>query len=732
MKTLLRSFILALMMLLLVIGVTAQSNVLIPNTPTTGRINDGSAAQIFTFQALANSTATLSISSEIGFALTMILSDATGVVLGQVQKPAGAASGVESLIENIALANAGTYYVTVLITPGVVTALGGEFVVTLTLAGGDSAIIPPVQTTPEAETTATVEAVVTPDLSLPPTNTTAPVTPASFQVSQVGLPGGITVNLTWNTQDDLNLQVRAPNGGTLFWDSRSTNDSGVFGADVNGLCEILATPPAVETASWQGGSLSTGRYEVLVYYRYFCSETPAPVDFTVDVSVNGAPLTPITGTLQPPVDGDATVYVASFVVNPDGTGSTTPGGLYTDTRVLPIGVSDILIAPSTPVFFNSPTEGVIVGDQYYQTYTFTGTAGQLVNISMSKVLGNLDTLLILFDASGTIIADNDDVDSPRDTNSVISTRLPSAGTYTVFASRYGKDVGGTEGTYTLLVGEQAAERATNLNLPTGDIEVTLTWNTNADLQLLVRDPFGDSVYDDQESVRSGGLLTATGNRNCVTTVTPPPVYHIYWPSGTLDIGSYEIEVWYQSECGDTRPVTFDLFVVVGGELIFNETTGIRFNERYVTSFTANLDGTAAPSLGGIIGGSETLPYQTELQNAVVLQSGSSLPNSIVPNNKFDVYAFDGLVGDVVTITMNATSPTLDPLLFLIDPNGIEIARNDDANADTRNSLINRITLAANGRYYILATHFGAIYGGTVGPYNISLQIDRPLPPTETP
>lgn len=732
MKTIVRFFILVPMMLILVIGVTAQSNVLIPNTPTTGRINDGDAAQIFTFEALANSTASLSISSETGFALTMILSDATGVVLGQVQKAAGAASGVESLIENVPLTTAGTYYVTVLITPGVVTALGGEFVVTLTLVGGDSAVIPPVQTTPEVETTATVEAVATPDLSLPPTNTTAPVTPASFQVSQVALPSGITVNLTWNTQDDLNLQVRAPNGGTLFWDSRSTDDSGVFGADVNGLCEVLATPPATETASWQGGALSTGRYEVLVYYRFYCGDTPTPVDFTVDVNLNGTPLTPITGTLQAPSDGNVPVHIASFVVNSDGTGSTTPGGLYTDTRVLPIGVSDILRTPSTPLFFNSPAEGVIAGDQYYQTYTFTGTAGQLVNISMNRVLGNLDTLLILFDGAGTIIADNDDVDSPRDTNSAMSVRLPAAGTYTVFASRYGKDVGGTEGTYALLVAEEAPERALNLNLPTGDIEVTLTWNTNADLQLLVRDPFGDAVYDDAESVRSGGLLTATGNRNCATTLTPPPVYHIYWPSGTLDIGSYEIEVWYQSECGDTRPVSFELFVVVGGELIISEITNIRFNERYVTSFTASLDGTAVASLGGIIGGSETLPYQAELESAILMQSGNSFTASITPDNKFDVYAFDGLVGDVVTITLNASSPTLDPLLFLIDPNGIEIARNDDANADTRNSLISRVTLAANGRYYILATHFGAIYGGTVGPYNIALQIERPAPPPETP
>ncbi|MDX2076821.1 MAG: PPC domain-containing protein, partial [bacterium] len=408
------------------------------------------------------------------------------------------------------------------------------------------------------------------------------------------------------------------------------------------------------------------------------------------------------------------------------------GGLYTDTRVLPITAAEVLATPSIPLFFNSPSEGVIVGDQYYQVYTFTGTAGQLVNISMNKVLGNLDTLLILFDSAGTIIADNDDVNSPVDTNSAISTRLPSDGTYTVFASRYGKNVGGTEGTYTLLVAEEAPERAVNLNLPTGDIEVTLTWDTNADLQLLVRDPFGDSVYDDATSVRSGGLLTATGNKNCITAITPPPVYHIYWPTGTKDIGSYELEIWYQSECNDTRPVTFNLYVVVGGELIFTETNSIRFNERYVSSFTVNLDGTATPSLAGIIGGSETLPYQTELETAIVMVAGGGFTGSISPDNKFDVYAFDGLVGDVVTISMTASSPTLDTSLFLIDPSQIEIARNDDANADTKNSIINRVTLAANGRYYILATHFGAIYGGTTGPYNLALQIERVAPPVVEP
>ena len=78
-------------------------------------------------------------------------------------------------------------------------------------------------------------------------------------------------------------------GGTLFWDSRITNNGGSFGPDVNGLCEVLADPPAVETASWPGGAVATGSYEILVYYRQAC-EGNFPVDFMVDVTVDNVAL----------------------------------------------------------------------------------------------------------------------------------------------------------------------------------------------------------------------------------------------------------------------------------------------------------------------------------------------------------------------------------------------------------------------------------------------------------
>ena len=239
---------------------------------------------------------------------------------------------------------------------------------------------------------------------------------------------------------------------------------------------------------------------------------------------------------------------------------------------------------------------------------------------------------------------------------------------------------------------------------------------------MVRDPSGNSVYDDVPRVPSGGVLTETGNINCILAENEP-VSYIYWPDGFLRIGSYEVEIWYQSDCGDTRPVVFTLYVVVEGELIFTDSQQIDFQERYLTNFTIAQDGQAIADQGGIIGGSETLNYQAELASALQITDDQTVLGSITPNNKFDLYVFDGEPGDVVTIDMSATSGTLDTYLFLIDPSGVEIAFNDDAN-ETTNSLIFNVELTQEGEYTIIATHFGTIYGGTTGGYNLSLRVDR--------
>lgn len=86
---------------------------------------------------------------------------------------------------------------------------------------------------------------------------------------------------------------------------------------------------------------------------------------------------------------------------------------------------------------------VFPGDNsYFDAYTFTGRAGQRVDITMSS--RQIDAYLILLDPEGRDVAQDDD--SAGGTNSRIVATLPVSGTYTIFANSYGE---GEVGAYNL-------------------------------------------------------------------------------------------------------------------------------------------------------------------------------------------------------------------------------------------------------------------------------------------
>ncbi|NJL56649.1 hypothetical protein HC928_16925 [bacterium] len=301
---------------------------------------------------------------------------------------------------------------------------------------------------------------------------------------------------------------------------------------------------------------------------------------------------------------------------------------------------------------------------------------------MERAAGSLDTLLLLLDSAGNVISSNDDIETAVNTDSRMNAFLPTDGTYTIVATRYGKDVGGTEGTFTLTLTGQLAEElpqaVLDLGLPDGDIEIILTWNSNADLRLLVRDPFLASVFNDTPQIDSGGrLVSDLSNLNCTVAPTTP-VSYIYWPPGFLRIGSYEIDVWNRNTCEDPTPTTFTLYVVVNGTLVLNQSATISFDQHYITSFRVlDTSGNAEAGAFGVLGGSEAIPYQPELASALLIQPGQPVPGNISDTNVFDVYAFEAQPGDVVTVEM-INNGNVDPLLFLLNPSGIELASNDDA------------------------------------------------------
>lgn len=72
----------------------------------------------------------------------------------------------------------------------------------------------------------------------------------------------------------------------------------------------------------------------------------------------------------------------------------------------------------------------------YQEYALDGRAGQTVTITMESI--EFDTYLILLDANGRVVGQNDD-ESPTSTNSRLTVTLPRTGTYRIIANAYDRN-----------------------------------------------------------------------------------------------------------------------------------------------------------------------------------------------------------------------------------------------------------------------------------------------------
>ncbi len=687
----LRHVPLLLMMVIAAFAVSAQEGrTLTSGTPVTGTLDSANFVQVYTIQAIAGDSLDVVASNTLGIPLAIVITDASGNLVGQATDEAVTGEVTASATS----LSGGTYYITVFKAAGVASAADVPFTLTafVATAGATTDTAP----TPEVVTTEQATAEVVLDAG-----------------GQLLTTTGMVINLNWGTISDLDLEVRDPIGGSLYFQTPTVTSGGTLGPNVNQGC-ANTTPNATETASWSPGGIPTGSYELLVYYQQGC-EGETPVTFTITAAVDGVSLGQTEGILLP-----GQVFVTSLIVRADGTsGFTGLSGVVAD-QILPDTAANI-VATATPLTIGSAVNGALNAQNPYDSYSFTVQANEFISINMTATSGSLDTFLLLLDPQGSIVRSNDDAVDGNTDSAISNALLTTPGTYTIVATRYGKRVGGTEGNYSLSLSTQVSSLPEEfLNLPRGVLEFTLLWDTDDDLQLLVRDPAGDAVFDDSPTVRSGGTLAANGNVNCVPATTSTPFSYVYWPTAPRP-GIYEIEVWFQSECTTANAANFNLIATYNGQEVFNVSAEPILGERYLISFTLNPDGTTVLSDGGIITGLDSLPYQAEVENAIAITASVPINGSITQDNKFDLYVFDAEAGDLISIAMNGTSGTLDPALYLVGPFGNLIAENDDTvPGENRNSFIANLTLPESGRYIIIATHFGALYGGTTGTYSVSL------------
>lgn len=102
----------------------------------------------------------------------------------------------------------------------------------------------------------------------------------------------------------------------------------------------------------------------------------------------------------------------------------------------------------------------------------------------------------------------------------------------------------------------------------GGLQVTIGWNTAADLDLYVTDPSGDVIYYNEQHERSsaGGHLDHDARGDCRREQKHRRVENAYWPDPAPS-GNYRVELHYFSPCSNSALTDAVVSVAFGGKLL---------------------------------------------------------------------------------------------------------------------------------------------------------------------
>lgn len=391
---------------------------------------------------------------------------------------------------------------------------------------------------------------------------------------------------------------------------------------------------------------------------------------------------------------DASIF--SQPINRDGTyflivtrfgqerGMTTGSFSLTLTHV---GLTTSNASTGATLQFGDSVVGEINNDIYQQVYAFQANRGDIIHATLQRISGNLDSFLILADAQGTVLLVNDeDPDSPGTLDAAISNfRIKKTGTYLLVATRFGREAGDSRGGYSLTLDRLPVQALGNVP----EKAVLLDYGT-----------------------------TATG------TIDSNNLLRFYLIDGHKgDVLSINVE----RTRGNLDPV-LTLYTENLRELANND-SGLRGQNARISSYTLPADGSYILLVSrfnrdkGITAGDYTLSLVGRVSVPMVANGPTSLPyNSaasaiIDDRNIGQQFTFAGGSGDVVTVTMDATSGGLLCQLVLLDPNRKQIMLDDTG---TGSAKFSKLKLSASGTYTILATRRGREKGTSRGAYLLTL------------
>lgn len=113
------------------------------------------------------------------------------------------------------------------------------------------------------------------------------------------------------------------------------------------------------------------------------------------------------------------------------------------------------------------------------------------------------------------------------------------------------------------VGTVAGRSFNALFVGTGDVQVTVSWDTDSDVDLHVIDPEGWEIYWGNRQSPSGGELDLDSNAAC--SIDGVRNENITWGVGTAPQGPYTVRVDYWSSC-DVSATNYTVLINNGGEI----------------------------------------------------------------------------------------------------------------------------------------------------------------------
>ena len=371
----------------------------------------------------------------------------------------------------------------------------------------------------------------------------------------------------------------------------------------------------------------------------------------------------------------------------------------------------------TPIAVGDEVTGSLSKSSGAVDYVLNLAAGQTVTITMQRTSGDLDALLIVFDAAGREVARNDDaVAIIGDTTfnaQIVGFTAPAAGTYLVRATHYNEANGDSAGDYRLSVLVSApVEPASGMLTVGGSTRGEITVASFSQDYSIVLDA-GQVITVTME--RQGGdldsylsILGPNGAEVAVNDDASTQVGITALNSQIVDFrapssGTYTIRATrYAAADGTTTgPYVLRVGTAQGGPVA-----------------TPAVQPTTAPNTGGGV------------QAGAVVTVGETVTGRVDASVFAIDYPISLTAGQTIGVTMVATSGNLDTLVVIYDPNNDAVSFNDDApsplNGNSYNSQIVGYTALTSGVYSIRATRYDFENGDTTGGFRLEVMAGTPV------